>query len=488
MRTGNRAKVMSMLSDGPAIGPPSSEGPPFAGPSRDGSRVPFEIFTRADVFAREQEAIFRGPVWNYVALEAELPQPCDFKTSFVGDTPIIVSRAEDGSLHAFVNRCAHRGATVERRACGNTRTHRCVYHQWSYNLKGELVGVPYRRGVNGVGGYGEAFDPAAHGLRKLRVESYRGVAFGTLDPGLAPLAEFLDAPMTGALDRLFHKPVRVLGHMRQRIRGNWKLYAENTRDPYHAALLHMFHATFGMYRSEQKGFSAADKTNAHVTGGKYGDDFEFGEFKIQGAGQDKAVTGYSLEDPSVLSGRKEFADGASVVINSIFPSLVVQQIVNTLATRHVRPRGPGEFDLYWTYFGYVDDPPELTELRLKQANLVGPAGFISMEDGEAIELVQRAIERGEIPARLADAVLVNAAFSGAALSVLGLLVLLVLPALRAGSRYAARVAAAIGMLVGVVGAAGYLWAPTKPSVLIFLFFGALLAAPLLIWTREFSNP
>jgi len=78
---------------------------PIAWPSRDGSSVPFEVFTRADVFAREQEAIFRGPVWNYVALEAELPEPCDFKTSFVGDTPIIVSRAEDGSLHAFVNRC-----------------------------------------------------------------------------------------------------------------------------------------------------------------------------------------------------------------------------------------------------------------------------------------------------------------------------------------------------------------------------------------------
>ena len=92
---------------------------PIAWPSGDGSRVPFEVFTRADVFAREQEAIFRGPVWNYVALEAEIPQPRDFKTTFVGDTPIIVSRAEDGSLHALVNRCAHRGATVQRQACGN---------------------------------------------------------------------------------------------------------------------------------------------------------------------------------------------------------------------------------------------------------------------------------------------------------------------------------------------------------------------------------
>jgi anthranilate 1,2-dioxygenase large subunit len=151
------------------------EASPIAGPSANGSRVPFELFTRADVFAREQEAIFRGPVWNYVALEAELPQPCDFKTSFVGDTPIIVSRAEDGSLHAFVNRCAHRGATVQRRACGNARQHRCVYHQWVYNARGDLVGVPYRRGVPGMGGYAADFDPKEHGLAKLRVSSHKGV-------------------------------------------------------------------------------------------------------------------------------------------------------------------------------------------------------------------------------------------------------------------------------------------------------------------------
>ena len=101
---------------------------------------------------------------------------------------------------------------------------------------------------------------------------------------------------------------------------------------------------------------------------------------------------------------------------------------------------------------------------------------------------RRALARGEIAARLGDSVLVNAAFSGAALSVLGLLVLLVLPGLRVGSRQASRVATAIGIFVGVLGVAGYLQVPTRPSVLIFLFFGARLAAPLLIWRREFPIP
>ena len=101
--------------------------------------------------------------------------------------------------------------------------------------------------------------------------------------------------------------------------------------------------------------------------------------------------------------------------------------------------------------------------------------------------VQRAIERGDIAARLGVSVLLNAAFSGVAISLLGLIVLLVLPGLRAGRRGARHVATGIGIFVGVLGAAGYLWVPARPTVLIFLFFGALLAAPLLIWWREFSN-
>jgi hypothetical protein len=60
----------------------------------------------------------------------------------------------------------------------------------------------------------------------------------------------------------------------------------------------------------------------------------------------------------------------------------------------------------------------------------------------------RAIELGEIPARLRVSVLLNAAFAGVSISVLGIIVLFMLPGLRAGSRKARRVATAIGIFVG----------------------------------------
>jgi anthranilate 1,2-dioxygenase large subunit len=113
-------------------------------PRADGSRIPFNVYTSPEIYQLEQERIFRGPTWSFVALEAEIPDPNDFKSTFVGDTPEVVTRNENRSLSVWVNRCAHRGAMVCRAPCGNAKTHVCVYHQWSYDTRGSLRGVPFR--------------------------------------------------------------------------------------------------------------------------------------------------------------------------------------------------------------------------------------------------------------------------------------------------------------------------------------------------------
>ena len=83
---------------------------PFAWPELGLRRVPYAVFTDPAIYQLEQERIFRGPTWNYVALEAELPNPHDYVSTFIGDTPVVVTRDGEGALHAWVNRCAHRGA------------------------------------------------------------------------------------------------------------------------------------------------------------------------------------------------------------------------------------------------------------------------------------------------------------------------------------------------------------------------------------------
>ena len=360
-------------------------------PAADFSRVPYAAFTDATVYAEEQEAIFRGPTWNYLVLEAEIPNPGDFRKTWVSDIPIVVTRDEQGEVNAFVNRCAHRGAEVRREARGNSLTHTCVYHQWCYNAQGGLIGVPFRRGIKRKGGMDKSFDFKGTRLDTLRVSCRNGLVFGTFSENTPDLDEYLDTPVTAMLDRIFGQPVKVLGYSRQFVNSNWKLYTENTRDPYHASLLHLFHATFGLYRSNQDGETVFDKDRKHclvIT--RQGTDTDTAEAyqKLRTYQSD-----YTLADPSLLAGRNEFDDDISLVIMSVFPSLVVQQIQNTLAIRHVVPRGNDRFELVWTHVGFVDDDEEMNAIRLKQANLIGPAGFISMEDGEACELVQRTVTR-----------------------------------------------------------------------------------------------
>jgi salicylate 5-hydroxylase large subunit len=98
----------------------------------------------------------------------------------------------------------------------------------------------------------------------------------------------------------------------------------------------------------------------------------------------------TLNDPSQLDIEHEPWWGApTVCMVTIFPGVIFQQQVNSLSTRQIIPRGPHAFDFIWTHFGFEDDAPEMQARRLRQANLFGPAGYVSADDGEAIELSQR---------------------------------------------------------------------------------------------------
>ncbi|MGH7055459.1 MAG: SRPBCC family protein, partial [Stellaceae bacterium] len=193
------------------------------------------------------------------------------------------------------------------------------------------------------------------------------------------------------LRRLFDRPIEILGYHRQRLRGNWKLYAENTRDNYHASLLHAFFAIFGLDRSTQTGGVTMDARHRHnITWAEAEseDDAAFARAAYAAAGvRDDHL---SLKDPDLVTFRPERADRINLAVTSVFPSGVFVQISNSLATRQIRPRGVDECEVFQTLFGYADDPPEMRRHRLRQANLVGPAGLVSMEDGEAIEVAHRA--------------------------------------------------------------------------------------------------
>ena len=78
---------------------------------------------------------------------------------------------------------------------------------------------------------------------------------------------------------------------------------------------------------------------------------------------------------------------------TIWPNLVVQREMNTLGVRQIIPNGPNSMIMQWTMFGYEDDTPEMQRHRLRQGNLMGPAGFLGLEDNEAMKFVQEGMRR-----------------------------------------------------------------------------------------------
>jgi salicylate 5-hydroxylase large subunit len=354
------------------------------------TRIPYDIYTDPEIYRREQERIFRGPTWNYVALGAEIPNPGDYKLTEIGDAPVVVVRDRDGAIRVLENRCAHRGVQLCRQPHGNAKTFQCPYHLWTYQLDGKLIGVTLRKGIEGKGGYGPDFDPGEHNLRALRVGERNGVVFASFCDDVEPLDDYLTPMTIEYFDRTFDgRELQILGYHRQRIEGNWKLMVENIRDSYHAGLLHVFLVSFGLFRLDQPGKGYVDATGRHAV--------QAGERRTGELASDamREVSTFranlKLEGGEMLRPVPEFPGRETVCIQPIWPNLIVQRQSNTVATRQIVTRGPEAFELHWTFFGYAGDDPEMTQRRLRQANLMGPSGYVSVDDTEVIELTQRGV-------------------------------------------------------------------------------------------------
>ena len=124
----------------------------FMWPSDDVSEVPYRVYTDQNLYEREQRLLFQGPTWNFLCLECEIPNAGDYKMTNIGDAPIIVVRDENGDINAMVNRCAHKGSMICYKPRGNVSEFACIYHNWTYDLRGKLTGVAFGKGVRGQGG------------------------------------------------------------------------------------------------------------------------------------------------------------------------------------------------------------------------------------------------------------------------------------------------------------------------------------------------
>jgi anthranilate 1,2-dioxygenase large subunit len=230
-----------------------------------------------------------------------------------------------------------------------------------------------------------------HGPRKLRLAVVHGLIFGSFDDDVPDIDEYLGDEISSRIERVLggRKPL-VLGRFTQMLPNNWKLYFENVKDSYHASILHLFFTTFQINRLSQRGGIIVDESGGHHVSYSAIDrqaerDAAYAAQKIRSESE------YTLADPSLLDGFSEVGDDVTLQILSVFPGFVLQQIQNSVAVRQILPRGVEQTELNWTYLGFEDDTTEQREMRLKQSNLVGPAGYVSMEDGCVGGFVQRGV-------------------------------------------------------------------------------------------------
>jgi benzoate/toluate 1,2-dioxygenase subunit alpha len=227
-------------------------------------RVARDIFTDPELFELEMKYIFEGN-WIYLAHESQVREKNDYFSTYMGRVPIFIARNRNGELNAFINACSHRGAMLCRHKRGNKSTYTCPFHGWTFSNSGKLLKVKDPEGA----GYPDGFNKnGSHDLTKVaRFENYRGFLFGSLNPDVVSLSEYLGEAKK-IIDMIVDQSPEGLEVLRGASTyyydGNWKLQTENGADGYHVSAVHWNYAATTNRRKEAE---HEDTTRAMSAGG-----------------------------------------------------------------------------------------------------------------------------------------------------------------------------------------------------------------------------
>lgn len=197
--------------------------------------VPTEMYHSEAFFEAERDALWRQ-TWLLAGRASEIPEAGDFFQFTVpaGDVSVIVVRTKDGGLRAYHNVCRHRGSRLvlphQRR--GNMRTLRCRYHAWSWNLDGELRGIPESQ-------YFERLDRERLDLIPVAIDEWGGLVFVNLAPEPdVSLSEYL-APLPSVLGDYLRDEDWTWGTGWKAVfEANWKHLIDIQIEGYHATPMH----------------------------------------------------------------------------------------------------------------------------------------------------------------------------------------------------------------------------------------------------------
>ena len=277
-----------------------------------------------------------------------------FFTSTAGEIPVVVTRARDGQLRAFLNVCRHRGHVVASGG-GKRAALQCPYHAWTYDLDGRLRAAPRSDAEPG-------FDADELGLVGIQVETWGPLVFVNPDANAPSLFEALgDVPEQLA-------EIIDVGSLQFRFRAeselatNWKISCENFLECYHCAVAH-------------PGFSAAVDVSPNA-------------YRLESKGLVSSQFGPLKDEDSFLAG----GDVPRSQFHFLWPNFGLNVFPGepNLSCGPMLPRGPERTARFLDYFFAQDADEEWV------SELIAFDEQVGREDRALVEGVQRGVRSGLI--------------------------------------------------------------------------------------------
>ncbi len=191
--------------------------------------LPRPLYNDPLLFRIDMEEVFEKE-WLFVGMTCELPTKGNYITVEIGQNPVILVRDQDGGIQAFHNVCRHRGSRLCTQAQGKVANMTCPYHQWTYDLKGNLIFASSEMG--------EHFDRGKYAMKPVHCKTAGGFIFVCLREGEPPAIDDFLSGLAEYMEPYDMENTKVAVQSTLEENANWKLVIENNRECYHCSGSH----------------------------------------------------------------------------------------------------------------------------------------------------------------------------------------------------------------------------------------------------------
>jgi phenylpropionate dioxygenase-like ring-hydroxylating dioxygenase large terminal subunit len=188
-------------------------------------------YTSAEFMRLEWQRMWTK-VWLLGGRECDIPEAGDFIVSEIGRESILLVRQHDGTIRGFYNVCQHRGNRLAD--CGvhksaESKTFKCQYHHWEYELDGAYHRIP------DLDTFEQGKPP--HALTPVRCDTWAGFVWFTLNEDPPPLLEYL-APLDQHLEPYRFERMVQTRDVTVEWNCNWKASVDAFNESYHVQGIH----------------------------------------------------------------------------------------------------------------------------------------------------------------------------------------------------------------------------------------------------------